>query len=196
MSMNTLIAPTLNYISVGMAFTNTLVRLMPVGLYTGSAIGGLLFSDTRGAILFAGFLINEAISYGYRMILQGIYNPQCALMKTDNDFFVLPSPITQTFGFFYGFIMSDMYNKGEFIPATFFFMTVMLLLVIYSRVNVGCKTMAEALYCSLLGMLLGAGYYYIIKDYYKADAIKLNISDAMSGLLPGSSTEEVKLPTN
>lgn len=165
---------TLNVISVGTIFLNTIVRLVPVALYTGSAMSGLIFSDFRGTILFAGFIINELISFGYRMILNGVYNPQCALMKTEEDFFVLPSPITQTFGFFYGFLMAEMYNQGEFQPAKFFIMTAIMVLVIYSRVNIGCKSTLDAIYCALLGMVLGLGYFTIVKDYYRQDFFKLD----------------------
>lgn len=165
---------TLNVVSVGTIILNTIVRLMPVSLYTGSAMSGLIFDDFRGTILFVGFLINEAISYGYRLILNGIYNPQCALMKTEEDYFVLPSPITQTFGFFYGFLMAEMYNQGAFLPTKFFVMTALMILVIYSRVNIGCKSPLDAIYCALLGMLLGMGYFTIVKDYYRQDFFKQN----------------------
>ena len=167
-------------ISVGIAFLNTFVRLTPVALYTGSAMSGFVFDDFRGTILFMGFLINEAIAYGYRMILQGVYNPQCSLMKTEEDYFVLPSPITQTYGFFYGFVMGEMYEKGLFSPTKFFIMTAVFMLIIYSRVNVGCKTVIDASYCSILGSLLGLGYYYIVKTYYSADYVKLSELDTSS----------------
>lgn len=168
-------------LSLGTIFLNTIVRLLPIGLYTGSAMSGLIFSDFRGTILFLGFLANEAISYGYRMIFQGIYNPQCALMKDEEDYFVLPSPITQTFGFFYGFMMAEMYAQDTFLPWRFFTLTAALMLVIYSRVNIGCKTLLDALYCALLGILLGVGYFNVVKDYYKASVYNVaNISETAS----------------
>ena len=160
--------------SAGTAILNTIVRLIPIGLYTGSGMSGLIFDDFRGTILFIGFLVNEAISYGYRMIFRGIYNPQCALMKTEEDYFVLPSPITQTFGFFFGFMMAEMYSQDTFLPWRFFVMTTIMMLVIYSRINVGCKSFLDALYCALLGILLGVGYFNIIKDYYKASIYKVS----------------------
>jgi len=60
-------------------FTNTLVRIIPLGLYAGSAMSGAVFQDFRGVLLFCGFLGNELISLGYIMILHGVVNPQCAL---------------------------------------------------------------------------------------------------------------------
>lgn len=159
------------------AVINTLVRLAPVGLYSGSAVSGLVFDDFRGALLLLGFILNEAIALGYRLIMRGAYNPQCAFTRTDADFFVLPSPITQTVGFFYGFYLTEMYHKGAFEPGRFFIMTTLIALTIFSRVNVGCKSFVEALYCAVLGMVLGMGYFNAIKSYYKADFYRLEPAD-------------------
>lgn len=160
----------------GKAILNTLVRLLPIALYSGSSVSALLFGDFRGTLLFVGFIINEAIAYGYRLILNGVYNPQCALLKTEEDYFVLPSPISQTVGFFFGFFMSEMYAKGAFYPSRFFVLLVVLILTIFSRVNVGCKSFLDALYCAFLGILLGVGWFNIVKEYYRHDFYKLDES--------------------
>ena len=160
------------------AIINTLIRLAPMALYSGSALSGLVFDDFRGALLLLGFIINEAIALGYRIIMRGAYNPQCAFTRTDSDFFVLPSPITQTVGFFYGFYLTEMYHKGVFEPGRFFIMTTLIALTVFSRVNVGCKSVVEALYCTVLGMVLGMGYFNAIKSYYKPDFYKLEPVDA------------------
>ena len=82
-------------------FINTVVRIIPLGLYAGSAMSGAVFQDFRGVLLFCGFLGNELISLGYRMILHGVVNPQCALTySTEGTPFVLPSPIITNSRFF------------------------------------------------------------------------------------------------
>jgi len=162
--------------SSGKAILNTLVRLLPIALYSGSSVSALLFGDFRGTLLFVGFIINEAIAYGYRLILNGVYNPQCALLKTEEDYFVLPSPISQTLGFFFGFFMTEMYSQGVFYPSRFFVLLVVLILTIFSRVNVGCKSFLDALYCAFLGILLGVGWFNIVKEYYRRDFYKLEES--------------------
>jgi len=159
------------------AIVNTLIRLVPIGLYSGSSISGLVFNDFRGALLLFGFIVNETIALGYRFLMKGVYNPQCAITRTETDFFVLPSPITQTVGFFYGFFMTDMFNKGSFSPGSFFVMTALLAITIFSRVNVGCKSLVEALYCAVLGMILGIGYYNAVKNYYRSDFFRLDNVD-------------------
>jgi hypothetical protein len=164
-------------VSVAKALINTLVRLSPIGLYSGSALSAFIFSDFRATILFAGLMINEGIAFGYRMILRGIYNPQCALLQNGEDYFVLPSPISQTIGFVVGFFIAKMFNDGEFLPLQFFSMFVILAITIFSRINVGCKGFLDAIYCSLLGMVLGVGYFNLVKDYYRRDFYKVTSSD-------------------
>jgi len=122
---------------------------------------------------------NELISLGYRLILRGAQNPQCGLLySADNEPFILPSPITQTVSFFAGFFYMDMYFNNTFNPIRFFSLIALQLITIYSRVNVGCKTLIDAIYCSLVGMLIGVVYYNIIKDFYKADYLNQKLTTA------------------
>lgn len=160
---------TINSFSVIKAIINSIVRISPVALYTGTAVSGLVFDDFRATILLFGFVIIEALSYGYRLILQGIYNPQCALMKTETDYFVLPSPITQTISFFAGFLFSEMYAKGVFNPGKTFGLVTIIVITIFSRINVGCETFLDSLFCTSIGLLLGVFYFTVIKDYYRSD---------------------------
>lgn len=169
------------------AITNTLVRVSPLGLYAGSAISGLVFEDFRATLLLLGFIINEAIAYGYKLILQGVYNPQCALMRTEEDYFVLPSSITQTVGFFYGFLLMDMYNQSTFSPWRFFILTVVLIITMFSRINIGCESFLDSIYCAVLGTLLGVGYFNIIKEYYRRDFYK-------AGATKSASSGDIGLP--
>ena len=112
------------------------------------------------------------------MILRGVVNPQCALTySNEGSPFVLPSPITQTVGFFAGFFFMEMYFNDTFSPIKFFFLTAMLLITIYSRINIGCKTLLDAIYCALIGLLMGVIYYNLIKDYYKADYLQEEITE-------------------
>lgn len=173
----------LSLIDVAKIFINTLVRLEPIGLYTGSLMAGVIFNDFRGLLLFLGFLANEMIGLGYKMVLRGVSNPQCALMYSESGTpFVLPSPISQTVGFFAGFFFMDMYYNSTFNPTKFFFLTIMIMITIYSRMNVGCKTLLDAIYCTLIGLLTGVVYYSIIKDYYKADYLNSTITQADSAI--------------
>lgn len=170
---------TISLVDVIKMAINTIVRLEPIGLYTGSAMAGVVFNDFRGLLLFMGFLGNELIALGYKMILRGTTNPQCALLYSESgNPFVLPSPITQTAGFFAGFIFMDMYYNSTFSALKFFVLVVLLLVTMYSRINVGCKTLLDAVYCTLIGLLVGVVYYNIVRDYYKADYLNTTLTEA------------------
>ena len=56
----------------------------------------------------------------------------------------------------------------------------LIIITIYSRVNVGCKTLLDAIYCTLIGLLTGIVYYSLIKDYYKADYLNQSLTQANS----------------
>ena len=169
----------LSIIDTGKIFINTLVRLLPIALYAGSAMSGAVFQDFRGLVLFCGFLGNELLGLGYKMVLHGVNNPQCALMYSEGGTpFVLPSAISQTVGFFAGFFYMDMYYNNTFSPMEFFILTFLILITIYSRINVGCKTLLDAVYCTLIGLLFGVVYYSLVQPYYKADYLKSTILKA------------------
>ena len=169
----------LSFVDTFKIFINTLVRIVPIGLYTGSAMSGVVFQDFRGILLFCGFLGNELLGLGYRMVLHGVSNPQCALLYSQSGTpFVLPSPITQTVGFFAGFFFMDMYYRSMFSAMEFFVLTFLMLITIFSRMNVGCKTLLDAVYCTLIGLLFGVVFYNIVQPYYKADYMSADITIA------------------
>jgi len=169
----------LSVIDIFKIFINTYVRLQPIALYSGSAMAGSVFKDFRGVLLFCGFLVNELLGLGYKMVLNGVSNPQCALMYSESGTpFVLPSPITQTVGFFAGFFYMDMYYNSTYSTYTFFGLTFSLLITIYSRINVGCKTLLDSIYCCLIGLLFGVVYYSLVQPYYEADYLKSPLIEA------------------
>ena len=169
----------LSFVDTFKIFINTLVRLVPIGLYSGSVMSGVVFQDFRGILLFCGFLGNELLGLGYRMVLHGVSNPQCALLYSQSGTpFVLPSPITQTVGFFAGFFYMDMYYNSKFSAVEFFVLTFLMLITIFSRMNVGCKTLLDAVYCTLIGLLFGVVFYNVVQPYYKADFLMDEITIA------------------
>jgi hypothetical protein len=171
----------LSVIDIFKIFINTFTRLEPIALYAGSAMAGSVFQDFRAVLLFCGFLVNELLGLGYKMVLNGVSNPQCALLYSESGTpFVLPSPISQTVGFFAGFFFMDMYFNSTYNASTFFVLTFMMLITIYSRINVGCKTLIDAIYCTLIGLLFGVVYYNLIEKYYRADYLKDEITESNS----------------
>ena len=164
-------------------FINTLVRITPVALYAGSAMSGAVFQDFRGVLLFLGFISNELLGLGYRIVLHGISNPQCALTYSEGGTpFVLPSPISQTIGFFAGFFFMDMYYNSSFSTIKFSIMSFLIIITIFSRLNVGCKSLLDAIYCTLIGLLIGIVYYNIVQPYYKADFLQDTITTSSTDI--------------
>ena len=91
-------------------------------------------------------------------------------------------------GFLFGFVLSDMYYTDKFSPFKFFVIAILVILTIYSRVNVGCKTLLDAIYCSLIGIMLGVVYYSLVKDIYRPDYFRMDttsstIDDKISKIL-------------
>ena len=64
----------MDIILITKAIINTLVRLTPIGLYTGSAMNALVMNDFRGVILFMGFsvfsLLNHSFNFYFMLFLQ------------------------------------------------------------------------------------------------------------------------------
>lgn len=159
------------------AILNSFMRLMPIILYGGSVLSGLVFNDFRGTLLFLGFLGNEFVSLAYKMMLKGRDNPQCALLRYGDNSFILPSPLPQTVGFFSAFLLMKMYLEGNFNTVSFFVILILMLLSIYSTNNIGCLAFVDAILTSLVGCLFGAMYFYVIRDNYKPDYNKFKTDE-------------------
>jgi hypothetical protein len=157
----------IDLIVIFISIINTVVRLLPVALYTGTIISNLVFDDFRANLLFIGFIINELVSFAYKFSLKGTDKAECALLADPSNYYVLPSSISQTIGFFFGFILADSYFTNGFSSLKFIVMCIVLSLTIFSRINVGCETTMNALIFACIGTGFGILYYYIIKDYYK-----------------------------
>ena len=113
------------------AIINSLVRLLPVALYSGSIVSYLVFNDFRGNLLFMGFLMNELIALAYNTALKGTSKAECALLADQSNFYALPSSISQSIGFFLGFMLADSYYKNNFRSTAFILLCVLMALTIF-----------------------------------------------------------------
>lgn len=148
---------------------NTIVRLLPIAFYSGSIISNLVFNDFRANLLFIGFMLNELFAFAYKMAMGGKGKAECALLADPNNYYVLPSSITQTVGFFFGFVMANSYYENNFKSMKFIVLCLTLALTIFSRINVGCEDIISALVFASIGVAFGMIYYYVVKDFYVAD---------------------------
>ena len=147
------------------AITNTFVKILPIGLYFGTVIMGVLFTDIRAFMLFIGYLFNDFISLGFRQLFQTVDLPNCAIVESNRNFYTLPSSHTQTMAFTLAFFLTDMYRKNNFNPINFILLTTLLFITMWSRFNVGCESITDTIFASLLGLLIGSLFYTIIDTW-------------------------------
>jgi hypothetical protein len=145
---------------------NTIVRLLPIALYMGSIMSNLLFNNKKANVLLFGFLLVEGISYAYKTVTNAVNNQHCSLVKSDMNFLTLPSPIPTSIGFLVSFLISDMYHKNDIKPIKLYILLLIFMVTIWSRVNVGCHTVIDSAVGGVLGLIMGFGYYSVVKDYY------------------------------
>lgn len=145
---------------------NTIVRLMPLALQMGCVMSALIFKNKKAAWLLLGFVIIEIISFGFIVFNITIPNPACALVKSGDKQFSMPAPVPLSIGFFCGFLIAEMFKNNKFEPFKFYGLCVFLIIVIWSRINVGCHSPVESIFAAIIGLLFGVGYYYSIKKKY------------------------------
>jgi hypothetical protein len=145
---------------------NTLIRLTPLSLYMGSIMSSLMFDDKKANILLLGFILVEGLSGAFKTITNAVVNPQCALVKSETNNISLPAAIPTTIGFMVAFFICNMVDTETFNPIKFYFLLLLLILSIWSRYNVGCHSIIDSVIAAIIGIVIGIGYYNLVKTYY------------------------------
>ena len=158
-----------NVLNIVKASINTLVRILPIGLYIGSALIALGFGDLKALLLLCGLILNDLISLSYQSAFRVIRNPQCAFLKSNNDSTFMLSPHTQFIGFALAFMLRNLYYNDDYFPYKALGLSLILLITIWSRVNIGCMKLPDSLYTAMIGMFLGYVYFEIVKPYMVKD---------------------------
>ena len=148
---------------------NTMVKLLPFGLYLATIIESILFNDIRGFIVFIGLILNDFLNISYNYLLEKVDNERCAIVRNmySEDFFVLPTTHTEYISFVGAFLITSMFFKKIFNYGTFMVFIVLISLTMFMRVSIGCKDFIDAFYSLLLGLFKGIIYYIIVKDFYE-----------------------------
>ena len=154
-----------------MGMLHTFIRFIPLGIYSFAYLNAAIFKDTKGAIILLGLIINDFIGFVFKRYFKFEPNAQCAIFgnKTgDSRLGFLPNAHTEMVALLTAFFYSDMWAeyKMDFIP--FVFMLLLLLLTLWSRISIGCKTLNDAIFNIIVGAVLGMLYYYFVKDRYSA----------------------------
>lgn len=148
---------------------NTMVKLLPFGLYLGTIVESVLFNDIRGFIVFIGLILNDFLNIAYNYLLEKQDNERCAVVRNmySEDFLVLPTTHTEYISFVGAFLTTSMYFKKIFNYGTFMLFVVLIGLTMFMRVSIGCKDFLDAFYALSLGLFKGIIYYIIVKDFYE-----------------------------
>lgn len=159
----------LDLIQTLLGMLHTFVRFIPLGIYSFAYLSAALFKDTKGAIILLGLILNDFVGFAFKRYFKFEPNAQCAIFgnKTgDSRLGFLPNAHTEMVAFLTAFIYSDMWKeyKMDFIP--FIFLFLLLLLTMWSRISIGCKTLNDAIFNIIVGSLLGMLYYYFVSDKF------------------------------
>ena len=101
----------------------------------------------------------------------GVIELYKALRDNDEELGFLPNSHTEYVTFIAAFFYSDMWYKYSFDFIPFFFILFLLIITIWSRISIGCKTFKEAIFNVIFGALRGMIYFYFVSTYYN-DAVK------------------------
>lgn len=156
------------------AIIHTFVRFLPLGIYSFAYLSTALFKDRRGALILLGLVINDLIGYLYKQYNKKPINENCAIFgnrDNDEELGFLPNSHTEYVTFIAAFFYSDMWYKYSFDFIPFFFILFLLIITIWSRISIGCKTFKEAIFNVIFGSLRGMIYFYFVSTYYN-DAVK------------------------
>jgi len=153
-------------INTGKILLNTIVRVLPIGLYLATLLSSLLMDNKQGIILFMGQALNDLIGLAYRFLLKPQGKLQCAIVRVGDVYYTMPAPYVQVVSFYFSFFMADMYTTGNFDSVKFMGLLFILLATVWSRIDVECKDMLDVVLAASIGGGIGFSYYYLIKDYY------------------------------
>ncbi len=154
------------------AIINTFIRLLPIGLYLGTLLMGILFTDIRAFVLFVGYFLNDIISFGFRQMFQTVDLANGAIVQSVSNFYTLPSSHTQMIAFTLSYFFTDMYVKQNFNIVNFIFLGFLLLVTVWSRINIGCENIVDGMFATIIGVLIGVTYYKITEKWNEIEPVK------------------------
>ena len=152
------------------AVINTFVRFLPIGLYSFAYLSTAILKDKRSGLLLLGLVLNDLIGFIYKRYYKYEENDSCAVfggVGNEKTLGFFPNSHVQVMAFVATFYYSNMWYKYVFDFIPFFFILVLVLLTIYSRLSVGCETVKDVMTNIVMGVIRGALYFYIVAKYYR-----------------------------
>lgn len=154
---------------------HTFVRIVPLGLYFFTYFSLTLYKDLRSGVLLLGLILNDLFGYIVKSYYKKPFNDACAIfgnasegIETGGNLAFLNNTHTQIITFVAAFFFSDMWHKNKMDWFKFNFLTLMIVITVWSRMAIGCKNdIKEVLLNIIFGLLYGGLFYYIFSDFYK-----------------------------
>jgi len=151
---------------------HSFIRFLPLGLYFFTYFSSTLYKDKRSIILLVGLIFNDIIGVIYKKYSGIEPNDTCAIFGNAEGQALnfLPNSHTEIMAFIMSFFYSEMWNQGT-MKGNWFkfnFLLFMMIITIWSRINIGCETSYQRLIFDILfGMVRGSLFYYFFSSQYK-----------------------------
>jgi hypothetical protein len=156
-------------IDVVKGLIHSFIRFLPLGLYFFTYFSSTLYKDKRSIILLIGLIFNDIIGSIYKKYSGIVPNDTCAVFgNTDGSALnFLPNSHTEIFSFITSFFYSEMWNQGRMNWFKFNFLLFMMIITIWSRINIGCENSYQRIIFDLLfGMVRGSLFYHFFSSQY------------------------------
>jgi membrane-associated phospholipid phosphatase len=143
----------------------------------------IIFRDPKGALITAGCIVNLVINLilkftiKQKAVYSGDGNKKICTFFEDYEIaqnadspatdFRMPSEHSQTIGFVMGFFIGKMIINQSFKTGEFFILLMITVIISWSRYNKKCHTMPQVVAGVIIGVSVGIGYYYLVKDCYE-----------------------------
>ena len=167
-------------LDIAKGLIHTFVRFLPLGLYFFTYFSSTLYKDRRTIILLLGLIFNDLIGTIYKKYSGIVPNDTCALFgdAEGRGLNFLPNSHTEVMAFITSFFYSEMWLKGSMTGNwfRFNFLLFMMILTIWSRINIGCETNYQRMIFDILfGVVRGSLFYYLVQSYYKNPSDNTNL---------------------
>ena len=153
-----------------LAVLHTFIRFMPLGLYFFAYFSTIIYKDLRSVLLLIGLVINDLLNLLYKRYYTVQDIPSCSVLgspgTSGKDAPNLPSTHTGYVSFILSFFVVRALHIKQKDPTSIIFLILLLLLTIYSRITIGCKTLNKAVFSIIFGFIHGIIYYQLVSKWY------------------------------
>ena len=149
---------------------HTFIRFLPLGLYFFTYFSSTLYKDKRSVILLVGLIFNDIIGAIYKKYSGIVPNDTCAVFGNTEGTALnfLPNSHTEIMSFIMSFFYSEMWNSGKMNWFKFNFLLFMMIITVWSRINIGCENSYQRIIFDVLfGMVRGSLFYHFFSSQYK-----------------------------